>query len=146
MSWAVPRGTAPSSRGGRWRSWPYLAQREPEAEMAFWGALCDEWEARDGRPVHSFVFYLLQADVVPFGAVPLGADGVPFGAADATMAEASTAGMADASLAMALPGYMPEYGSVRKRRIKQFSCLEHRALAHGKAEGERSAAPFKDET
>ena len=30
-------------RGGRWRSWPYLAERAPAEDAVFWGALCDEW-------------------------------------------------------------------------------------------------------
>lgn len=103
VSWEVPRGVAPSSRGGRWRSWPYLAERTPEAEDAFWGALCNEWEARDasGRRVVSFVFYLLQADVVPAASEP----------APPIEGEAS-----------AWAGYLPEYGPVRKRRIRQFDC------------------------
>ena len=118
VSWEVPRGAAPAHRGGRWRSWPYLAERTPEAEDAFWGTLCDEWEARDGssssspfssspassgRRVVSFVFYLLQADVVPAAAQPAAPTGGEAG------------GWA---------GYLPEYGPVRKRRIRQFSCLE----------------------
>jgi hypothetical protein len=106
VSWEVPRGAAPHHRNGRWRSWPYLAQREPEADDAFWGTLCDEWEARDaaGRRVVTFVFYLLQADVQP---------------ADATSQEAEAS---DGEWT----GYLPRYGAVSKRRIRQFSCLERR--------------------
>ena len=110
VAWAVPRGAAPAGRGGRWRSWPYLAERTAEADAAFWGALCDEWEARPaaaGRRVDAFVFYLLQADVVPFGAEPAAAG-------------------AEAGGGEAWPGYLPAYGGVRKRRIATFSCLERR--------------------
>ena len=39
VSWEVPRGAAPASRGGRWRSWPYLAERAPAGDTVFWGAL-----------------------------------------------------------------------------------------------------------
>ena len=104
VSWEVPRGAAPSSRGGRWRSWPYLAERTAEADTAFWGTLCDEWEARDplGRHVVQFVFYLLQADVIPAGH-----------------------GQHEEE-AHRWIGYEPQYGSVRKRRIRQFSCSERR--------------------
>lgn len=106
VAWDVPRGAAPPNRGGRWRSWPYLAQREPAAEAAFWGTLCDEWESRDarGRRVVSFVFYLLQADVLT----------------------AEQAPPDDMSSTQPWAGYQPAYGSVRKRRIRQFSCLERR--------------------
>ena len=109
VAWEVPRGAPPASRGGRWRSWPYLAERTPEADDAFWGALCDEWESRDaaGRRVVSFVFYLLQADVVPAGRESvLRAD-------------------------EAWQGYLPEYGAVRKRRIRQFSCLQSSSNGSG---------------
>ena len=112
----MPRGAAPAHRGGRWRSWPYLAERTPAADFAFWGALCDEWEGRAvargcvdaGCRVDSFAFYLMQADVVPFG------QDAP---ADATPAGGVWA------------GYLPEYGAVRKRRIVTFSCLERKVHA-----------------
>jgi hypothetical protein len=32
----------------------------------------------------------------------------------------------ESDAAGAWPGYLPEYGKVRKRRIKKFSCLEPR--------------------
>ena len=79
------------------------------ADDAFWRALCDEWESRDaaGRRVVSFVFYLLQADVVPAGRESvLRAD-------------------------EAWQGYLPEYGAVRKRRIRQFSCLQSSSNGSG---------------
>ena len=61
------------------------------------------WEARDphGRRVSTFVFYLLKADVVP----------------------APAAGAAAAQ-------YLPEYGKVSKKRIREFSCAE-RARTRG---------------
>ena len=115
VAWAVPRGSAPAIRAGRWRSWPYLAERTPEADEAFWATLCNEWEARDGRRVISFVFYLLQADVVP--------------ARDALAPPPPPADEPDSPPSSAWAGYMPEYGEPRKRRIRQFSCLEHRVRA-----------------
>ena len=113
VAWDVPRGRAPSIRAGRWRSWPYLAERTTEADAVFWGALCDEWESRDGRQVVSFVFYLMQADVVPFDAAPAELD-------------ASAASTSEPAASTPWAGYLPEYGNVRKRRLRQFSCLERR--------------------
>ncbi|EOD32968.1 hypothetical protein EMIHUDRAFT_230137 [Emiliania huxleyi CCMP1516] len=46
VSWAVPEEEAPA-HGGRWRSLPLTAERGEDEEAQFWGALCDEWEARE---------------------------------------------------------------------------------------------------
>lgn len=102
VSWEVPRGSPPARRRGRWRSWPYLAERDDAADAAFWGALCDEWERHDaaGRTIVGFHFYMLQADIVPTGDV-----------AEAEQGGASAAGE-------------PAYGEVRKRLVRAFSCEE----------------------
>ena len=92
VSWAVPEEEAPA-HGGRWRSLPLTAERGEDEEAQFWGALCDEWEARErervrraassgrrsragaaeaaeaaaaaARTVVGFHFYLLAADILP---------------------------------------------------------------------------------
>ena len=66
-SWEVPTGPEPKVHRGRWRAFPYTAERDEEGEAAFWGALCDEWERSDtveGRRVERFAFYLMQADTL----------------------------------------------------------------------------------
>ena len=67
----MPTGTAePARRRGRWRAFPYTAEERSAADdAAFWGALCDEWEAHDarGRTVVGFHFYMMQADALPGG-------------------------------------------------------------------------------
>ena len=95
VSWEVPVGAPPARRRGRWRSWPYLAQRDDAADAAFWGALCDEWERHDAarRTVVGFHFYMLQADIVPTG----------------------HEGDEEEE---------PAYGEVRKRLVRAFSCEE----------------------
>ena len=135
VSWEVPRGAAPASRGGRWRSWPYLAERAPAEDAVFWGALCDEWEHRafargclhnsERCRVDSFAFYLMQADVVPFGREPPAA-AKP--AADDSVLHPRAARLAAGYTAGVWAGYLPEYGVVRKRRIVTFSCLERKVL------------------
>jgi len=133
VSWEVPRGAAPAHRGGRWRSWPYLAERAPAEDAVFWGALCDEWEDRaaargcvgGGCRVDSFAFYLMQADVVPFGH-DAPADAPP--AADDSALHPRAARLAAGYSTGVWAGYLPEYGVVRKRRIVTFSCLERKVL------------------
>jgi hypothetical protein len=39
LSPQVPRGDEPRRRRGRWRAFPYTAERSVEAAAAFWGAL-----------------------------------------------------------------------------------------------------------
>lgn len=65
VPWAVPSGGEP--RGGRWRSWPYTAERSAEADACFWQVLCDEWrdESGRGRTVERFRFYMLHAPILP---------------------------------------------------------------------------------
>jgi hypothetical protein len=69
IAWAPPMGSEPSRRRGRWRAWPYTASREADgpSDVAFWSALCDEWERFDphGRTIDGFHFYMMQADTVP---------------------------------------------------------------------------------
>ena len=74
VAWAVPTGPEPQRRRGRWRAFPYTAERDTDAESAFWGTLCDEWEANDvlGRSVVRFHFYLLQADAIAMEEVEAG--------------------------------------------------------------------------
>ena len=67
IAWEVPTGPEPKVHRGRWRAFPYTAERDEEGEAAFWGALCDEWERSDtveGRRVERFAFYLMQADTL----------------------------------------------------------------------------------
>jgi len=70
IAWAVPMGAEPPNRRGRWRAFPYTAERAPAAERAFWGALCDEYERADPqrRAVVGFHFYMMQADARPMEA------------------------------------------------------------------------------
>lgn len=98
IAWQVPLGDEPRRRRGRWRAFPYTAERAADAEAAFWGALCDEWERHDelGRSVVGFHFYMLQADVLP-------------AEREAATEAAEGAGRAG-------------YGEVRKRLIKTFDC------------------------
>jgi len=100
IAWAVPTGPEPPYRRGRWRAFPYTAEREPEAEHAFWWALCNEWERLDvhRRTVVGFHFYMLQAHAVPLE------EQVPRGDTDGAS--------------------LTEYGAVTKRLIKSFSCAD----------------------
>ena len=70
-------------------------------------------------------FYLIQADVVPFGH-DAPADAPP--AADDSALHPRAARLAAGYTAGVWAGYLPEYGVVRKRRIVTFSCLERKVL------------------
>ena len=74
VDWTMPGTGAPStstSRPGRWRSFPYLAELEGEDAEALWGYLCKQWdrennaEQNPGRKLVKFNFFMLQADVLP---------------------------------------------------------------------------------
>lgn len=76
VNWNMPGSGAPctsTSRPGRWRSFPYLAELEGEDAEALWGYLCKEWDrennvsedANQGRKLLRFNFFMLQADVLP---------------------------------------------------------------------------------
>ena len=75
IDWNLPTvqtGGAPStatSRPGRWRSFPYLADFAIDSDdyHALWGYLCKEWDRKhtsDHRLV-KYNFFMLQADVLP---------------------------------------------------------------------------------
>jgi hypothetical protein len=72
--WSMPGGGAPctsTSRPGRWRSFPYLAELEGEDAEALWGYLCKQWDRENdvasnpGRQILRYNFFMLQADVLP---------------------------------------------------------------------------------
>lgn len=76
VNWNMPGSGAPctsTSRPGRWRSFPYLAELEGEEEEVLWEYLCNEWdrennvseEGKQGRKLLRFNFFMLQADVLP---------------------------------------------------------------------------------
>ena len=75
VNWKMPGSGAPctsTSRPGRWRSFPYLADLEEEDASALWDYLCHEWDAENdansanpGRKLFRFNFFMLQADVLP---------------------------------------------------------------------------------
>jgi hypothetical protein len=74
VDWSMPGTGAPStatSRPGRWRSFPYLAELQGRDGEALWGYLCREWDrdhrAADnpGRRLVRYNFFMLQADVLP---------------------------------------------------------------------------------
>jgi len=74
VDWTMPGTGAPctsTSRPGRWRSFPYLAELEGEDAEALWGYLCKQWdrennvEQNPGRQLVKFNFFMLQADVLP---------------------------------------------------------------------------------
>jgi hypothetical protein len=60
-----------TSRPGRWRSFPYLAELEGPDADALWGYLCQEWDRENhadefpGRKLIKYNFFMLQADVLP---------------------------------------------------------------------------------
>jgi hypothetical protein len=75
IDWRLPTiqsGGAPStatSRPGRWRSFPYLADFAVDSDdyHALWGYLCKEWD-RQHSPEQRLVqynFFMLQSDVLP---------------------------------------------------------------------------------
>jgi hypothetical protein len=70
----MPGSGAPctsTSRPGRWRSFPYLAELEGEDAEALWGYLCKQWDKENdvdtnpGRQLLRYNFFMLQADVLP---------------------------------------------------------------------------------
>jgi hypothetical protein len=74
VDWSMPGTGAPStstSRPGRWRSFPYIADLQGEDAEALWGYLCNQWdrennaEQNPGRKLVKFNFFMLQADVLP---------------------------------------------------------------------------------
>jgi hypothetical protein len=80
IDWRLPTlqsGGAPStgtSRPGRWRSFPYLADFPEGSDEyhALWGYLCREWDAKHkvddqnpGQRLLQYNFFMLQADVLP---------------------------------------------------------------------------------
>ncbi|KAG7358827.1 hypothetical protein IV203_015416 [Nitzschia inconspicua] len=74
VNWMMPGSGAPctsTSRPGRWRSFPYLADLEGEEAEALWGYLCKQWDRENnvksnpGRQLLRYNFFMLQADVLP---------------------------------------------------------------------------------
>lgn len=74
VNWHMPGAGAPctsTSRPGRWRSFPYLAEFEGEDAAVLWGYLCEQWDRENnvdnnpGRKLLKFNFFMLQADVLP---------------------------------------------------------------------------------
>ena len=74
VDWSMPGTGAPctsTSRPGRWRSFPYLAELEGEDAEALWGYLCKQWDtenkvdANPERKLLRYNFFMLQADVLP---------------------------------------------------------------------------------
>ena len=74
VSWEMPGTGAPctsTSRPGRWRSFPYLAELQGEEAQVLWRYLCDEWDRENqanlypGRRLVKYNFFMLQADVLP---------------------------------------------------------------------------------
>jgi hypothetical protein len=75
VNWNMPGSGAPctsTSRPGRWRSFPYLADLEGDDAEALWGYLCHEWDRENGadttnpgRKLLRYNFFMLQADVLP---------------------------------------------------------------------------------
>jgi hypothetical protein len=74
VNWMMPGSGAPctsTSRPGRWRSFPYLAELEGEDAEALWGYLCKQWDKENdvsnnpGRQLLRYNFFMLQADVLP---------------------------------------------------------------------------------
>jgi hypothetical protein len=79
IDWNLPTiqsGGAPStgtSRPGRWRSFPYLANFPEDSEdfHALWEYLCREWDRKNNvatypeRKLLKYNFFMLQADILP---------------------------------------------------------------------------------
>jgi hypothetical protein len=74
VNWKMPGSGAPctsTSRPGRWRSFPYLAELEGDDADALWGYLCKQWDRENdvdnnpGRKLLRYNFFMLQADVLP---------------------------------------------------------------------------------
>ena len=63
-----------TSRAGRWRSFPYLAELDGDDGEALWSYLCRQWDDKNGvneegndgsRKLLRYNFFMLQADVLP---------------------------------------------------------------------------------
>jgi len=63
-----------TSRPGRWRSFPYLAELDGEDGEALWSYLCKQWdkehnvsksETASKKKLLRYNFFMLQADVLP---------------------------------------------------------------------------------
>jgi hypothetical protein len=74
VDWSMPGAGAPctsTSRPGRWRSFPYLAELDGEDGEVLWGYLCKQWDLENdvehnpGRKLLRFNFFMLQSDVLP---------------------------------------------------------------------------------
>ena len=74
VDWSMPGTGAPctsTSRPGRWRSFPYLAELDGEDGEALWSYLCRQWDQENdvehnpGRKLLRFNFFMLQSDVLP---------------------------------------------------------------------------------
>ena len=75
VSWEMPGAGAPrtsTARAGRWRSFPYLAELDGDDGETLWSYLCRQWDeenkvesGNEGRKLHRFKFFMLQADVLP---------------------------------------------------------------------------------
>jgi len=72
VSWDMPGSGAPctsTSRPGRWRSFPYLAELNGEEGDALWNYLCNEWDREHkfdpNKKLLRYNFFMLQADVLP---------------------------------------------------------------------------------
>ena len=74
VEWTMPGAGAPctsTSRPGRWRSFPYLAELQGDDAEALWGYLCTQWDYENrvqenpGRKLLRYNFFMLQADVLP---------------------------------------------------------------------------------
>ena len=78
VSWDMPGAGAPctsTSRAGRWRSFPYLAELTGEDGEILWNYLCRQWDDEHrvndgsgdnkGKQLLRFNFFMLQADVLP---------------------------------------------------------------------------------
>jgi len=74
VDWRLPGAGAPctsTSRPGRWRSYPYLAELEGEDGEVLWSYLCHQWDRENNvdqypdRKLIKFNFFMLQADVLP---------------------------------------------------------------------------------
>jgi hypothetical protein len=74
VNWSMPGSGAPctsTSRPGRWRSFPYLAELDGDDGDALWSYLCRQWDRENdvennpGRKLLRYNFFMLQADVLP---------------------------------------------------------------------------------
>ena len=74
VDWSMPGTGAPctsTSRPGRWRSFPYLAELDGDDGEALWSYLCKQWDRENdvdrnpGRKLLRYNFFMLQSDVLP---------------------------------------------------------------------------------